>query len=216
MIFYKTVIKKTLDEGRLLTMKNILIWGVPRSGKSILANMIRKEFGHSVVQLDAIKRVYDVLRPADNIYGPKTTNFDEAKLMAPMLTQLIKCMSWRNDREEFHVYEGVGFDLKTILSALPKDKFPIPLNRFIVICMGYSEISPAEKVEQMILHDTESDWSFQESNSSKLAHCELYCDESKIIKETAAKLGLKYFDISYDFEKVLTDIVQYVKKNMSD
>jgi len=177
--------------------------------------MIRCEFGHSVIQLDAMKRVYDVLRPEDNIYGSEITDFDEAKLMAQMVTRLIKCLSWRNDREEFHVYEGVSFDFETILSELPQDKFPTSLDKFIIICMGYADVSPEEKVEQMLKYDTESDWSFQESMSSKLAHCEVYCNESKIVKKTAEKLGLTYFDTSYDFEKVLEEIMQYIKQNIS-
>ena len=81
-------------------MKNILIWGVPRSGKSTLAYMIRQEFGHSVIQLDAIKSVYDVIRPEDKISARETTNLDESRMMAKMVTRLIQCLSWGNARVE--------------------------------------------------------------------------------------------------------------------
>jgi len=138
----------------ILIMKNIIIWGVPRSGKSTLAYMIRQEFGHSVIQMDGIKSVYDVLRPEDNIYAPETTDFDEARLMAAMVTRLIKCLSWGNDRGEFHVYEGVSFDLDAILSALPADKF-------VIICMGYAKISPEEKLKEILRYETVTDWSYK-------------------------------------------------------
>ena len=81
--------------------------------------MIRQEFGHSVIQMDAIKSVYDVVRPEDKISAPETTNHNEARMMAQMVTRLIQCLSWGNDRGEFHVYEGVSFDLDTILPAPP-------------------------------------------------------------------------------------------------
>ena len=195
-------------------MKNILIWGVPRSGKSTLAYMIRQEFGHSVIQLDAIKSVYDVVRPEDKISARETTNIDESGMMAKMVTRLIQCLSWGNARGEFHVYEGVSFDMDTILLSLPKEKFPVSLDNFIIICLGYAEISPEEKVNEITQYETTSDWSYRESMESKLEHFKAYCDESKLVKKTAEKLGLKYFDVSFNRDNVLKEIMQYIKLNI--
>ena len=195
-------------------MKNILIWGVPRSGKSTLAYMIRQEFGHSVIQLDAIKSVYDVVRPEDKISARETTNFDESRMMAKMVTRLIQCLSWGNACGEFHVYEGVSFDMDTILLSLPKEKFPVSLDNFIIICLGYSEITPEEKVEEITRYETTSDWSYRESMESKLEHSKAYCEESKFVKETAKRLELKYFDVSFNRDMVLDEVMQYIKQNI--
>ena len=196
-------------------MKNILIWGVPRSGKSTLAKMIRKEYGHGVIYLDGIKSVYDVVRPEDRISAPETTNYDEAKMMAKMVTRLIKCLSWCNDHGEFHIYEGVSFDFDTILPALPEGKFPTALDRFLILCIGYAEISPEEKLNEINSYETTSDWTYKETMLSKLDHCKKYCDESKYVKETADRLGLKYFDVSFDREKVFDEIMRYIKQSMA-
>ena len=195
-------------------MKNILIWGVPRSGKSTLAYMIRQEFGHSVIQLDAIKSVYDVVRPEDKISARETTNFDESRMMAKMVTRLIQCLSWGNARGEFHVYEGVSFDMDTILHSLPKEKFPVSLDNFVIICLGYAEISPEEKVEEITRYETTKDWSYRESMESKLEHFKAYCEESKFVKETAKRLELKYFDVSFNRDMVLYEVMQYIKQNI--
>jgi adenylate kinase family enzyme len=196
-------------------VKNILIWGVPRSGKSTLANMIRKEYGHSIIQLDAIKRVYDVLRPEDEIYAQDTTNLREAKLMAKMVTRLIQCLSWGNDRGEYYIYEGVSFDMDNIISALPKELFPVSTDRFLIICMGYANISPEEMVETALRYETINDWTYNESMESKLMHFKAYCNESKYIRSTAERLKLDYFDVSYDRSRILEEIIQYVKAHMS-
>ena len=196
-------------------MKNIIIWGVPRCGKSTLAQMIRQAFGHSVIQMDAMKSVYDVIRPEDNISAPEMTDYSEAKLMAKMVTRLIQCLSWGNDRGEFHVYEGVSFDMEAILPALPKEKFPVSLDNFIIICMGYAEISPEEKVKEVIQYETARDWTSRESPASKLAHFRAYCEESKIVKKTAERLGLKYFDVSSNRDKVLDEIMRYIREEVS-
>jgi len=55
------------------------------------------------------------------------SNFDEARLMAKMVTRLIQCLSWSNARGEYHAYECVSFEMDTILNTLPNDKFPISL-----------------------------------------------------------------------------------------
>ena len=195
-------------------MKNVLIWGVPRSGKSTLAKMIRNEYGHGIIYLDGIKSVYDVVRPEDRISAPETTNFDEAKMMAKMVTRLIKCLSWCNDHGEYHVYEGVGFDFESILPALPEDKFPTPLEKFIVLCIGYSEISTEGKVEEVNKYETERDWTYGKSMVEKLEWFQTYCDESKYVKETAQRLGLRYFDVSFQRDEVLKEIMGYIKQSM--
>jgi len=165
--------------------------------------------------MDAIKSVYDVLRPENNIYAPKTTNYDEAKMMAKMVTRLIQCLSWGNERGEFYVYEGVSFDMDIILSALPKEKFPVSLDNFIIICMGYAEISPEEKVKEIVRCETIRDWTYRESTESKLIHFKTYCEESKFVSRTAERLGLKYFDVSFDRDKVFEEIMRYIKQNIS-
>jgi hypothetical protein len=176
--------------------------------------MIRQEFGHSVIPMDGIKSVYDAVRPEDKITAPEITDFDEAKMMSKMVTRLIQCLSWGNERGEFYVYEGVSFDMDALLAALPKEKFPVPLDNFLIICIGYAEISPEERLKQMFLHDTKRDWSYSESAESKLARCETFCSESKAIKKTAERLGLKYFDVSFGREKVFEEIMRHIKQNI--
>ncbi|MCL1857918.1 MAG: hypothetical protein FWF92_01620 [Oscillospiraceae bacterium] len=196
-------------------MKNIIIWGVPRSGKSTLSYMIRQELGHSVIPMDGIKSVYDVVRPDDKISAPEMTDYGEAKLMAKMIIRLIQILSWGNARGEFHVYEGVSFDFDTILSGLPKDKFPVSLDNFIIICMGYTEILPEEKLKEMALYETPKDWNYKMSTETIMAHCITFCNESKFVKETAGRLGLKYFDVSFDRDKIFLEIIRYIKQNIS-
>ena len=194
-------------------MKNVIIWGVPRSGKSTLAYMIRQEFGHSIIPMDGIKSVYDVVRPEDKISAPEMTDYGEAKLMAKMIIRLIQILSWGNARGEFHVYEGVSFDMDSILPALTKEKFPVSLDSFLIVCMGYTKISPEKKVEEIIRYETAGDWSYGESMESKLEHFKVYCDESVVVKNTAERLGLAYFDVSYNRDKVLGKIMDYIREH---
>jgi hypothetical protein len=105
--------------------------------------------------------------------------------------------------------------MDTILSALPNEKHPVSLDNFIIICIGYAEISSEEKVKEIVRYETERDWSYGMSTETKLAYFEIFCDESKTVKTTAERLGLKYFDVSYDREIVLDEIMRYIKQNLS-
>jgi len=52
------------------------------------------------------------------------------------------------------------------------------------------------------------------SMESKLEHCKIYCDDSKAVKETAVRLGLKYFDVSFERDKVFEEIMRYIINNL--
>jgi hypothetical protein len=81
--------------------------------------------------------------------------------------------------------------------------------------MGYAEISPEEKVAEIVRYETERDWSYKMSMETKYAYMKKFCAESQFVRETAERLGLKYFDVSFERDKVLQEIMQYLKQNMS-
>ena len=195
-------------------MKSLVIWGVPRSGKTTLANRVRREFGHGVVQLDAMKRVYDALRPEDGIYASAMTNRAEARLMAAMLVPLIQCLSWRNALGEYHAFEGVGFDPDHVLPALAAGERAIPPESLIVLCLGYAEIEPEAKVREIERYETAADWSARYDVEEKLRLVQAYREESVAARETAARLGLRYFDVSFDREGVLEEAMTYIRDRM--
>ena len=48
-------------------MKNVIIFGEPRSGKSTLANMIVDKFNYQVIHVDAIRDTFKTIYPELNI-----------------------------------------------------------------------------------------------------------------------------------------------------
>jgi hypothetical protein len=66
---------------------------------------------------------------------------------------------------------------------LPSEKFPVSLDKFIFICLGYTEITPDEKVREARLYETVSDWTRNYCNDSLLEHFKAYCDDSKAVKK---------------------------------
>ena len=50
-----------------MIMKNIIIFGEPRSGKSTLANMIIDKFNYQVIHVDAVRDTFKEIYPELNI-----------------------------------------------------------------------------------------------------------------------------------------------------
>jgi len=120
-------------------MKNIIIWGPVRSGRSFLARRIVKELSHKVGATLVV----------DEIYVPQ------------------------------------GFRFK-------------PDENNLMICLGYTEISP------------EDEWESRKDGVT-LEYVQKRCQESHHIKAESEKLGLKYFDVSFDRERKLEEILEYIK-----
>ena len=187
-------------------MKNVLIWGAPRSGKSTLARKIKKEFGHNIMELDHFRAVYDVLRPQDKIF--ELDDFEQSHLMADMVAQLIMQHStdWSNRHGEYFVFEGVSVDLVQILNKLT-DK-----HNLIIVCIAHANISPEQKCDQLVKFETNVDWTFYKDIDEKKKCCETFCSDSKKVKEIAKHLNLKYFDTSHNRDEILNEIMAHIKK----
>lgn len=73
---------------------------------------------------------------------------------------------------------------------------------FIIVCIGYADISPEE--EHKIRPDGDS-----------LERVRKYCAESAHVKAMARKMGLKYFDVSSDRGKEsLDEILGYIRDRL--
>ena len=189
-------------------MKNIIIYGSGRSGKSTLARIIKNKWGHNWFPLDPLREIYDVVLNEDSkndwtndisVLTKKWSNvFNTA------ITQFAKEVNGFN---EFFVFEAWGIDLE---SLLPK----IDINKFIIIGMGYPNISTDEKLNQMLEYETTADWTKELSLQEKQKIVKHLCNEDKYIKAQINKFNIPFFDTSFEREKVYDDIINFLEKKL--
>ena len=185
-------------------MKNILICGAARSGKSTLARVLKSEFDYNIFEIDVLRIVYNSLFPELNIRKQELSV--QNKILFPMLVEFIKGLCWGNKWGQYYIVEGDNIDLENILSKFPD---------FIVICMGYTKISTKEKVNEISKYETEKDWTYGDNTNKKEHYCERFIKQSQVLKETAEKLNIPFFDTSYDRNKIIEEILLYVKKELN-
>jgi len=183
-------------------MKNILIWGVSRSGKSTLARLVKKDTGHSIIELDHLRCAYQAMFPKTN---DKDTN--ATLRLQDMLAKLLSSICHSNETDEYWIIEGIDMNMENLLQRIDRDKF-------VIVCLGYEYITPEEKLAEVKQYQTKYCWTRLHSDNEKLDFCKAWIKDSNLIKETAKRFDLKYFDTSLNRDKVLAEALKWIKNQL--
>ena len=185
-------------------MKNIIIGGTVRSGKTTLANLIRNKFGYSKVESDTIVTAFDKVFPE---FGITHRNAELAReKYEPFL---------------FEVLNGFCRDLKYAgnITVFPGSQF-LPenisryekLDKYIVVFLGVNASSSEELLKTIRENDSENDWTHKKTDEWMLRFCENIIKESDKLKADCEKYGFHYFNTYYDRDKVLNSICELIKE----
>ena len=184
-------------------MRNIIIGGTVRSGKTTLANLIREKFYYSKVESDTIVNAFDRVYPEFGITHKKAELAREK--YEPFL---------------FEVLNGFCRDLKYAgnVTVFPGSQFlPENLSRYekqdkyIIIFLGLCGATPKELLNTIREHDTENDWTHKKDDEWLLRFCENVIRESEKIKADCEKYGFLYFDTYKDRKHTLEEICELIK-----
>ena len=185
-------------------MKNIIIGGTVRSGKTTLANLLREKFGYSKVESDTIVNAFDKTFPE---FGITHKNAELAReKYEPFL---------------FQILNGFGRDLKYTgnVTVFPGSQF-LPenlskyenLDNYIVVFLGFDDISPQELFVAIRKNDTTNDWTHKKSDEWLMRFCKNIIEESKNIRESCEKFGFYYFNTFQDRNLVFNKICDIIQK----
>lgn len=183
-------------------MKNIIIGGTVRSGKTTLANLIREKYGYSKVESDTIVNAFDQVFPE---FGITHKNAELAReKYEPFL---------------FEILNGFCRDLKYAgnITVFPGSQF-LPENlsrygkqdRYIIIFLGLGEATPEQLVNKIRECDTENDWTHKKTDEWLLRFAKNVIDESVRIEQDCRKYGYYYFDTFQDREITLNKICDLI------
>lgn len=184
-------------------MKNILIGGTVRAGKSTLANLIRNKFKYSLVESDTIVNAFDVVFPELGITHKKAEITRER--YKPFLFEILNgfCRDLKYN-QNVTVFPGAQFLPEQINEYPKKDKY-------IVIFLGISDASPQELMAKIREMDTASDWTNKRSDEQLLNNCKNIIKESINLKNDCEKFGFYYFDTFNNRSKTLNKIVEMIE-----
>ena len=203
-------------------MKNIIIAGPGRNGKTTLARKINEEFGHFVINLDKLMTVFGRAYPQLNIriawdYEKATAN------VAPFLGHFLGAFSsdhgFADDLNlrkhavpgNKFVLEGGHFDFDAISSVFQQYDIGELKDNFTLIGLLQREKTADEFFTDIRKYDTEDEWTYSFDDEELMAFCKNLASWNQDLYGYYMKYGFTIYDTSGDREQVFEQIISDIK-----
>ncbi len=161
-------------------MKNLLIIGVPRSGKTTLANLMCERYGFCPVSIDALVATFGGLFPELGFHlEPEKSE----PLVAKFVFEYISRLNQEFPDRHF-VIEGCHISPQTATTCSECD----------VVCLGYPELT----AEQFLDRVRQTDWAAAKPDKEILQMGEYFTGQSKQHCLYCQKNGMQFIDTTTD------------------
>jgi len=209
-----------MDKGAF-QLKNIIIAGTGRAGKSTLARMISEELNCFVINNDKLIATFGEAYPQLDIRlawnREKVT-----KNIAPFLGHFLGMFSAADGqgllpcthgglKENRFVLEGAHFDFEQIVPILKMYGIDELKDHFLLIGLVTNNKTIDELVSDLRKYDTEADWTYGFDDDGLREIAEDAISFSRHMTDYLAKYGFTIYDTSTEREQVLRQIVEDIK-----
>ena len=208
-------------------MKNIIIAGPGRNGKTTLARKINEELGHFVINLDKLMTAFGRAYPQLDIriawdWEKATAN------VAPFLGHYLGMLSSghgyadvlnlrKHDvRGNRFVLEGGHFDFEKISSILKMYGIEAMYEKFILIGLVQNKKTADEFFNDLREHDTEDEWTYSLDDNELRDFSEMSVSFNQEMADYLLKFGFSIYDTSMGREQVFGKIVEDIKLNRAN
>ena len=204
-------------------MKNIIIAGPSRAGKTTLAERLNKELNYFVISLDKITATFGRAYPQIDI--KLHSDYEKMKdNLAPFLGHFLGVFSdFRHveDDQEFRariikenkfVLEGAAFNFDIISSVLNMYGIEKFNEHFILIGLVQNKKTADEFVRDFKKYDTEDDWTYEWSDEELREYAvSRAIPFSREMTDLLTKYGFTVYDTSIEREQVFDKIIEAIK-----
>ena len=209
-------------------MKNIIIAGPGRAGKTTLAKKLNEELGCFVINLDKLMTVFGKAYPQLDIriawdYEKATAN------VAPFLGHFLGMFSsghgfaddlnLRKHAVEGNrfVLEGGHFDFEKIMPILNMYGIEELKDNFILIGLVQNKKTADEFFSDLRKHDTEDEWThgFDDDELRALIRRD-FIPSGQFMADYLTKYGFTVYDTSVQREQVFAQIIKDIQSNQEE
>ena len=202
-------------------MKNIIIAGPGRAGKSTLANKINKELNYFAIGLDKLVATFGGAYPQLDI----RLNWDYEKTrvnLAPFLGHFLGMffsadgrglLSYSHGAVEGNrfVLEGAYFKFEEILPILKIYGIEELKDNFLLIGLVQIKKTVDDFVNDFKKYDTYDDWTYGFDDNALKGLSEEAFQDSRYMSDYLTKYGFTVYDTSTEREQVFTQIIADIK-----
>ncbi|MCL1863859.1 MAG: hypothetical protein FWF78_09870 [Defluviitaleaceae bacterium] len=202
------------------TIKNIIISGAGRAGKSTLARKLKEELNYFVINNDRLVATFGEAYPQLNI---RIGNGEETrKNIAPFLGHFLGMFSAPDGQGLFpytqgglsgnnFVIEGWSFDFEQILPIVKMYGIDELRDRFVLVGLVQNHKTVDELVADMRKYDTVDDWTYGFDNDELKKVAEENISFSRYSVNYLPKYGFTIYDTSIEREQVFGQIINDIK-----
>lgn len=181
-------------------MKNIIILGAARAGKTTLAQILHNKYNYSIISIDSFVSALRDSFPELGITHSNTEN--KFKILPPFVFSYMKKIINEYPNENF-VMEG--------WHVLPNEISKLFCGLDVkIICLGYTEISCNEVFKLIRENEKVNSYTKNMSDESVKKLISKHIEYSKMLKEQCKKNNIEYFDTSFKREEVLKKVIKYL------
>ena len=185
-------------------MKNIIIIGASRAGKTTFTKLLSKRLNNlMIIRTDLLRLAF-----REAICKDQSIKTSSLKTNQDYLNYVLSYYKYANmyETDYIKVIDTVDFD--------PKDFELFPNS--ILICIGYPKLTPEEVLKNWEKYDTDLDWTKKRTPEDLERHAKKHIEDSKHLQKECEKYKIKFVDTSYNREKILNELVDYVRKELKE
>ena len=186
-------------------MKNVIIVGASRSGKSTVAKKVAEMSKMSYIPFDSIVSTIENLYPEIGIKH-LDDNSIMSKKIASLLQELIAHLEYENINYVIDLYQIYPKDLVKIIDP----------TKHLVVYFGYPNLSAEEKLIFVKEHARAKDWTKEVSNEEMIRILNLFITENQAMNIECLEVGYRFFDTGNDFEKTIELAIEFISNEIID
>lgn len=186
-------------------MKNILIMGIGRAGKTTLGKMIKNKYNcYNLIHSDSLKWALIRAKDEEEYYRENVNiqkKFEHGEYFQRTLIEFFKSQI-RKDTEQY----GTILESGQLHPKIVKEM--INFENTIVICLGLGDLKAKDMVEHCLKYDTKESWTYGLPKEYILKHAQDWYNSNEMLKIECPKYGIKYIDTSKNREKIFESILK--------
>lgn len=177
-------------------MKNIIITGIPRSGKTTLSKLIKEKYPkYNIISFEAIRNGFIKSQP-DLRMGNR--NSEARKEILP--DYIMEFIHWNNTISTYgSIIEGDFANIKTIKELSNEDD--------LIICLGFNQRNIDEIISNIKKYDTKEDYTSDWTEEKIRNHFYDLVETDKYNYDYCKKNNINYYDTFENREEVLNKII---------
>ena len=170
---------------------NLIISGVPRSGKSTISRLLAKEYGFAHISMDSIIAGFERCFPETGVNTYQgLSSMDTLRVISGKMAPFVRAMLDSGEYDESA--PGMVLDMYQLLPE-DYDRYIRGANCEIAYFIT-SDVTPEERFRIQKKYDTEKDYTFYKPDDELREGAKYIVEQSVLMKEQCEKYGLPYYE----------------------